>query len=138
MGVTIYANGVKQTFDCGYIGFNNLRNNIANAYDSELGELYSDTAAFFIDSEAHIAKINALLQNPRFKDEDSDIIDFLFMSDCEGKIGHKTRKKIYDLIRNIDYSGRIFTYAARSDGMDYKHFKEFLKECGKIDILIML
>lgn len=129
MGVTIYANGIEQKFDCGYIGFKNLRDNIAEAYDSELGELYSDAVAIFFDSEAHTAKINSLLQNSRFKDEDSDIIDFFFMSDCEGKIGHKTCKKIYDLIRNIDYSGRRFTYAAHSDGKDYEHFKIFLKEC---------
>lgn len=34
-----------------------------------------------------------------------------------------------DLIKDVDFGGKIFTYAAYSDGKDYENFKEFLKEC---------
>ena len=62
-------------------------------------------------------------------DEDKDIFDFLFASDCDGKCSYKTAKKIYDLIKDVDFGGKIFTYTAYSDGKDYENFKEFLKEC---------
>lgn len=65
----------------------------------------------------------------RFKEEDDDILDFLYASDCEGKAGHRTCKKIYDLIKDVDFHGQIFTYAAYSDGKDYEYFKGFLFEC---------
>ena len=61
--------------------------------------------------------------------KDSDIFDFLYESDCEGKVGPKTCRKIYDLIKDIDFEDKIFTYGAHSDGKDYEYFKEFLKEC---------
>lgn len=56
-------------------------------------------------------RINKILVNDRFKDEDEDILDFLFASDCEGKCGYKTAKKIYTIIK------------------DYEYLKDFLKEC---------
>lgn len=34
-----------------------------------------------------------------------------------------------DLIKDVDFGGKIFTYTAYSDGKDYENFKEFLKEC---------
>lgn len=69
------------------------------------------------------------LKIKQFPDEDEDILNFLFASDCEGKISYKTCKKIYDLIKDVDFGGRTFTYMAYSDGKDYERFKEFLREC---------
>ena len=129
MGVCIHANGVSQSFDCGYIGFQRLRITIATAYDFCFGRFYGDVGLALNNPQLYDAGINLLLKDNRFKEDDNDIIDFFFASDCNGKIGYKTCKKIYDLIKDIDYSGKIFTYAERSDGKDYEHFKEFLKEC---------
>ena len=42
MGVTIYANGVNRSFDCGYIGFAHLRDRIVEVYDKDLYNIYSD------------------------------------------------------------------------------------------------
>lgn len=128
MGLTLYANNTKTSFDCGGGGFFNLRKNIALAWDKEFGEHYS-TLAGCSDYEAFDKKTLEIISDKRFKDEDEDILDFLFASDCEGEISHKTCKKIYDLIKDVDFGGKIFTYAAYSDGKDYEHLKVFLLEC---------
>ena len=129
MGITIYAKGVDRSFDCGYIGFAHLRNRICEVYDKDLYNVYSDMKMCALYTSEWTAKINAICNLKQFPDEDKDILDFFFESDCEGKISYKTCKKIYDLIKDIDFGGRIFTYAACSDGKDYEHLKEFLNEC---------
>ena len=131
MGVTITATNSSRDFDMGAGGFFSLRTNIAKAFDAEFGEHYDTLSRIWRheDYEAFDRKTEKILQHPRFKDADADIVEFLFMSDCGGQISHKTCKKIYDLIKDIDFGGRIFIYAAHSDGKDYEYFKEFLLEC---------
>ena len=131
MGVCLTSKKSNYSFDMGYIGFNNLRANIASAWDKELGEVYANTSMAILDQKKYNERINSILADDRFKNEDKDIADFLFQSDCEGKCGYKTCGKIYNLIKDIDFTGKIFTYAAYSDGKDYEHSKLFLKECYK-------
>lgn len=132
MGIIITAKNSETEFHCGLGGFTSLRNNIASAFDKEFGEFYKNLPFYIVESkiDEYNEKANKILRDKRFK-EDEDIIDFLFASDCEGKISYKTCKKIYDLIKNIDFGKRIFTYAAHSDGKDYEKFKNFLLECYK-------
>lgn len=130
MGVTISANGSNSSFKCGYGGFFNLRKNIALAYDRELGEHYAKMlSCIATKGNEYDEKTNQILADVRFKEEDYDILDFLYASDCEGKAGYKTCKKIYNLIKEIDFRGHTFTYRAYSDGQDYEYFKDFLLEC---------
>lgn len=131
MGITISATNSKYSFDCGYGGFYKLRRNIALAYDEEFGKYYANIIHCLcqIQYDAFFKQINLILSNERFKDEDNDILDFLFESDCSGKISYKTCGKIYNLIKDIDFKGKTFTYVAHSDGYDYDKFKAFLKEC---------
>lgn len=133
MGFTIYANNGTKTFDGGMGGFLILRTNIAFAFDKEFGEHYSTLRKCFFeeDFKAFDKKTKEILSNDRFKQEDEDIVDFLFACDCGGEISHRTCKKIYDLIKDIDFGKQIFTYGAYSDGKDYEHFKEFLLDCYK-------
>lgn len=129
MGLTIYANGVDRSFDLGYGGFANLRGRIAEAYDKDLSKVYSDSCMCMTYPDKWIGLINSIIRVKKFPDEDQDIFDFLFASDCGGQISHRTCKKIYELIKGIDLGGEIFTYAGRSDGRDYEYFEEFLKTC---------
>lgn len=133
MGFTIYANNCSISFDGGMGGFMSLRTNIALAFDKEFGEHYSDLSKCFHEEDYKIFDkvTEKILSAERFKPEDEDIIEFLFASDCEGSISHKTCKKIYDLIKDIDFGKKIFTYAAYSNGKDYERFKQFLLECYK-------
>lgn len=131
MGFTIYSNNGSRNFDGGMGGFMSLRENIAFAFDEEFGEHYSTLRSCFRESDykSFNEKTNKILSANRFKQEDEDIVEFLFAPDCEGEISHKTCKKIYDLIKDIDFGNKIFTYGAHSDGKDYEYFKQFLLEC---------
>lgn len=129
MGICLTSRKSNIEFRMGYGGFNILRTNICRAFDEELAEVYADTLFAWKDPRGYMSKINEILKDERFKDEDKDIIDFFFASDCDGKCGYKTCKKIYNLIKDIDFGGKIFTYAAYSDGNDYEELKAFLKEC---------
>lgn len=133
MGFTICANNGSKIFDGGMGGFMSLRTNIALAFDKEFGEHYFTLRKCIYEEDYKLFDqvTNKILSNERFKQEDEDIIEFLFASDCGGVISHKTCKKIYDLIKDIDFGNQIFTYGFYSDGKDYEHFKEFLLECYK-------
>lgn len=127
MGVCIYATNSQYSFDMGGGGFFNLRCNIAVALDVEFGDHYHTLLKCRSDKDyANFnAKANRMLKR---KYLDEDIIEFLFMPDSNGSIPHKTCKKIYDLIKNIDFGDKGFRYAAIRHN-DYDEFKKFLKEC---------
>lgn len=129
MGLEIHATGIDRTFQCSYIGFKHLRDHIAMAYDKDFGDVYIDSRMLLSNQLKWEKTINDIIAKKQFPDEDNDILDFFFDSDCSGSISYKTCKKIYDLIKDIDFTGYIFIYSAYSDGKDYEHFKDFLKTC---------
>lgn len=133
MGVSIYATNSEYEFDGGYGGFMCLRENIAKAFDKEFGEHYDNLSKCWRKEQFDEwdKKASEILAADRFKDEDQDIIDFLFMPDSDGEISHKTCKKIYDLIKDIDFKGQTICYGYKNDGKDYERFKEFLLDCYK-------
>lgn len=131
MGITLFATNSTYSFDMGYGGFFNLRTNLAKAFDEEFGELYA--ALRYCkqpeDYEFFDKICNDMLSDERFKEEDNDIIEFLFMPDSDGKIKYRTCGKLYNLIKDIDFKDEIFVYGTHSDGKDYEYLKEFLHEC---------
>jgi len=129
MGICLTSKKSNYAFDMGYGGFHNLRTNIASVFDKELGEAYADTIFAMFHPQEYTEYINNILSDSRFRNEDADLVEFLFASDCKGKCSPKVCKKIYDLIKDIDFGNQIFIYAAHSDGRDYEHLKAFLKEC---------
>lgn len=128
MGITISAKNSPISFECGCGGFFRLRCNIAKYYDKELGELYSQIS--LSRNEYLDKRINDLLKNTRFKNEDCDILDFLFSSDVDGEIGYKTQGKIYNLIKDVDFKKSYFQYVSYTDPNlpDYEKLKQFLKD----------
>lgn len=137
MGFSLTAINSEYSFSGGYGSFAVLRANIAKAWDKEFGEHYETLRACFRESDydAFNKKTEQILSQERFQEgggkADPDIVEFLFASDCAGSISHKTCKKIYDIIKDIDFHGKIFTYAMHSDGKDYEHLKDFLLDCYK-------
>lgn len=130
MGLTIsgnYENSIE--LSGGYGMFSQIRKVIALAFDKEFGEHYLtlSTLSGKDDYKEFNRKANEILRDERFKDEDEDIVRFLFMPDCDGKIGYKTCKKIYELIKD-DNKERCLRYAAYSDN-DWQDFKQLLKDC---------
>lgn len=134
MGFTITAKNSTQQFSGGYGGFICLRTEIALAFNKKFGEHYKTLPSCCFSNErleAYNKKANEIIATENLEENGADILDFLYASDCDGSISYKTCKKIYDLIKDIDFGNKIFTYGAYSDGKDYEHFKEFLLDCYK-------
>lgn len=131
MGLTITAKNEEMSFDMSASGFFRLRYNIALAYDKEFAKQYEQILYCHTpeDYKQFNDKVNKILSDDRFSDDDEDLLNFFFMSDCNGKISYKTCRKIYELIKDIDFTGKTIVYSAYSDGKDYEHFKKFLKNC---------
>lgn len=127
MGVSIKAANSTFTFDCGSGGFFNLRKNIALALDSEFGSLYGKLIYIYSEEDFEVFERTATLMAAR-KQLDSDVLDFLFQSDADGSVSYQTCKKIYLLIKDIDFGKKGFRYGAYQNN-DYEEFKEFLLEC---------
>lgn len=130
MGVTIYANGSKQSFDMGSGGFFNLRKNIALGLDQEFGEHYATLSRCSTkeDYQRFDEVANRILADERFQDKE-DVLDFLFAPDTDGETGYKTCINIFDCLQHIDLKGKCFVYANLSNGKDYEEFQQFLMDC---------
>lgn len=130
MGITLTATNSKYDFDMGYGGFFNLRRNIALALDKEFGENYSLLSKCITPKqfEENDSSANRIIEKKKLSENYSEVLDFLYESDCEGKVNYKTCGKILNLISNIDFGNKCFRYTAYSHN-DYEEFKEFLKDC---------
>ena len=138
MGITITCKNPKYDFGMSYHAFFNLRKNIARCINDYFGSLYEKLMlypgtylddGYLVESKAE----NYINDNPNiFPEEDNDILDFLFESDCEGKIRHKTCKKIADLLEKnydrLNLKNKEFRYGYHSHE-DYKEFIDFLRDC---------
>ncbi len=130
MGIRLTANHSSYVFYMGYGGFFSLRKNIALALDREFGEhyaglIYCHTPA---DFDAHDRRAEQIITEKRLDERYTDVLDFLYAPDAEGVISHATAGKIYELIKNTDFQGRGFRYAAERRN-DYEELKLFLREC---------
>lgn len=135
MGVSICATNCSRNFNMGYGGFICLRTEIALAFNKKFGEHYKTLPSCCFSNErleAYNKKANEIIATENLEEKGADVLDFLYAPDCDGgKVGYKTCKKIYDLIKDIDFGSKTFTYTTYSDGKDYEHFKEFLLDCYK-------
>lgn len=134
MGLTI-SSKIKNCsieLDGGYGMLLTIRHEVAKLFDKEFGEHYALIGTTYMTEEdwkRWDEKSIKILSNNRFKDEDGDIIDFLFMSDCEGHICYKTCKKIYDLLQKSK-NKTCLRYAYYSKN-DWEDLKELLLQCYK-------
>lgn len=129
MGMTLESKGSKIELTGGYGMFVKIRNRVAKAWDKEFGEHYATLSSCISkeDFAKFDQKTKEIVSQERFKDEDVDIFKFLFASDCEGKCGYKTCKKIYDLIKDINDNVNL-RYLIDSNN-DWEDFKQLLKDC---------
>lgn len=128
MGITLTNSKRTHDFDMGYSGFFNLRKNIAKCLDKEFGELYSQMPC--VPDKKFVQQINDLIRNKGLAASENSrmVLDFLFETDCEGTCNYKVAGAIYEIIKEVDFGGKIFVYNNLSDGKDYEHLKEFFKE----------
>lgn len=108
-----------------------IRKEVAKLWDKEFGEHYSKLGSIVSlkDFEEFDKKTDKILSQERFKAEDEDIVDFLYQSDCDGKISYITCKKIYDLLQKST-NNSCLRYAFYSKN-DWEDLKELLLQCYK-------
>lgn len=139
MGVCI--EGTKEgttTLDMSYSGFCRLRKTIANLIGENFGKKYEEyvrysaslfpfsseeeTDKFFLQLEK---EINEIIDS---KKASKKVMDFLFSSDCEGKISYGSCKDLLKVIGTYD-NDIVYGYAAWSSPSMFKDFKQLLAEC---------
>ena len=133
MGVTIKCKKTGREMDVGYFGFHKLRAKIAELVSPKVGkhyQMYDGIFSMTSPAKEHALKSHAdeterLIER---KELSIKIADFLYQSDCEGKIRYGACKEILKVIG--DYDNRvIYGYAGRENPAKFKDFKEILQDC---------
>ena len=131
MGLTMKSK--NYSIDMGYGGFGRLRLKIAELTGKEIEEHYKelDKGMFLFGAEKEVffEKYNKRISEleEEFKIP-SGILDFLYASDCEGKITVAKCKQIYKVIKDYD-DDILYGYCGRSDCAKFKDFKQIVKDC---------
>lgn len=130
MGITI--SNKEKSIDMGCGGFYNLRKNIAYLLCEDFGRLYESWISPLsqMDDEMGNIQLMNLFNVGLLKEEDEVILDFLFASDCAGKISSKDCCKLYALIKDYD-DNILYGYVGRPDCARFKDFKEIVKQSAK-------
>lgn len=132
MGVTIESKNHSIYFGSG--GFSNLRKKVAELTAPDIAEHYKNLSdGMFLSGqerkewfEKYDEKIEEL--DKKYNGEKSDILDFLYASDCSATMDVKHCKSIYEVIK--DYDDNIcYGYVGRSNCAMFKDFKEIVKDC---------
>lgn len=114
MGITLGTN--RTDLSMGYGSFSRFRREVARAFSEDFGNAYSNyldnsMKTFITGTEEELKELdkdfNDYLKTVNI---DDDVVDFLFQTDCGGKVSCKTAKKIRDLCRQSK-SNQYFGYA---------------------------
>lgn len=133
MGITIegtHKNSLSLTGSYNMMAL--IRNEVSKAWDKEFGEHYATLGKCNSDKDYEIFndKANKIINSERLikqTEDDSDILDFLFAPDCEGKLHYNTCMKIYNLIKDLDLTYPLQYLAYSKD--DWNIFKQLLQDC---------
>lgn len=137
MGITISSK--RHSCDMGYGGFGRFRNVVAENTNDEFYkhylELTTPEAMFSFGSERekyfekHDAKTKEFIEQNIVTVE---VANFLYQSDCGGKIDRKQAKQIYELIKECD-DNLIFGYVGRNDCAKMADMKRIFLDGTKVE-----
>ena len=129
MGVTIKSS--QHSIDLGGGGFKRLRTKIAELAAPDIFEHYKklderlkspNRKAFFEDYDAKIAELDE-----KYEGKMSDILDFLYESDCGAEMDADHCRSIYEVIKDYD-DDILYGYAGRKDCAKFADFKKIVKD----------
>lgn len=143
MGVTICCKKTRKSIDLGYAGFNNLRNKIGELVGGEFAKHYlllsepkvmclmGDKKKTFY--ELYDKKTMLIIEKERVSIK---VVDFLYQSDCGGKIRYGACKEILKVIGDYD-DNILYGYCGRDDCAKFSDFVSILKDCveNKCDMI---
>lgn len=127
MGLTVRAIGLsdEDSFDCGYITFNQFRIKLAKAYNPEFGDLYERWCHWYHSEKFPSADFNRMVQLCG-----SGIVHFLFHSDCGGKLTPKECRAIYDDIKDLHMDMEGHNYGNMKPYNMLEHWKKMFWHCA--------
>ena len=134
MGVTIKCQKTKRDIDMGYFSFADLRRQIAYCESKELGDLYNEamdmSKRIMIPDPSNYwdeydRRLDQLIKSGGISVK---VVDFLYQSDCEGKINRRQCKKILERIKDLPDEQKI-GYKGREDCATMGDFKDILRDC---------
>lgn len=132
MGVTIESK--NHSIDLGYGGFRMLRVKVSELTAPDIFEHYKksmdgmrlydedERKAFYESYNAKIAELDK-----KYEGKMSDILDFLYESDCGAEMDIDHCRSIYEVIRNYD-DDILYGYAGRKDCAKFADFKKIVKD----------
>lgn len=132
MGVTIESK--HHSIDLGYGGFRMLRVKVSELTAPDIFEHYkksmdgmrlyddSERKAFYESYNAKIAELDK-----KYNGKMSDVLDFLYESDCSAEMDVDHCRSIYEVIRNYD-NDILYGYAGRKDCAKFADFKKIVKD----------
>lgn len=127
MGVNIKSKNYET--EVGYYGFFLLRLRVAECTAPILGKLYWDMCNFHYDKEIVKMCYELLEQfSKENKGKYDKILEFLCdMYDCQGKIGVRYCKAIYNVIKDYD-DDIVYGYKGRKNPCKFADFKRIIKD----------
>lgn len=129
MGVTIKSS--KHSIDLGGGGFKRLRTKVAELAAPDIFEHYKkldeylrfpNRKTFFEDYDTKIAELDK-----KYEGKMSDILDFLYESDCNAEMDAEHCRSIYEVIKDYD-DDILYGYAGRKDCAKFADFKKIVKD----------
>lgn len=137
MGVTISSK--RYSCDMGYGGFGRFRNIVAKNVSDEFCKHYlclSSAEAMFSfgdERKEYFEKYDAKTRDFVSEGEVTiEVANFLYQSDCSGKIDRKQAIQIFELIKDCD-DGIIFGYAGRQDCAKMSDMKKIFSDKTKVE-----
>lgn len=137
MGITISSK--RHSCDMGYGGFGRFRNTVAEKVNADFYKHYlklSEPDAMFSVGDTrkeYFEKYNSITEE--FIKQNvitAEVANFLYQSDCEGKIDRSQAKQIYGLIKKCD-DGLIFGYIGRKDCAKMSDMKSIFSDGTKVE-----
>lgn len=132
MSITIESK--NRSIDIGYVGFRRLRVKVAELTAPDIFEHYKksmdgmrlydedERKAFYESYNAKIAELDK-----KYEGKMSDILDFLYESDCGAEMDADHCRSIYEVIK--DYNDDIlYGYDGRKDCARFADFKKIVKD----------
>lgn len=136
MGVTVKCEKTGSSCDLGYVGFGRFREKVARLLNENFGAHYAKLSTpemmFAFDSnereqifDEFDREAERLIKKHKISKR---AVDFLWQSDCEGKISPSACKTIYAAIKGYD-DNICYGYAGRKDCAMFSDLKSLFKEC---------
>lgn len=137
MGITISSK--RHSCDMGYGGFGRFRNTVAEKASTEFHKHYlllSDPEVMFLFEEKrneyfekYDATTNEYVEQGVVT---AEVANFLYQSDCDGKIDRKQAKQIYELIKDCG-DNIVFGYYGRADCTTMADLKSIFSDGTKVE-----